>query len=144
MSCFVASGLAQRESFQFTDSQGRCWVCHPGAPCSPCSSEIINPLLTPPPHDVECPIPDCSVVTNRQFLFPSQSDPTSFYQCRDEGAAWVPVLMACQCETFFDYLNQRFVYIGQFIQKYLTIFSQQLRVSLGLVTILQSHADSDS
>lgn len=111
--CFVASALAQRETFQFNDSQGRCWVCHPGAPCAPCgSTSNSNPLLIPPENwDPACLAPTCTDVTTRSFLFPT-TDPRDFFQCVAAGAVWQPQLMQCQCGTFFDYFNQRFAHLS--------------------------------
>jgi hypothetical protein len=73
MSCVIASALAQHESFQFTDSHGRCWSCAPGQPCLPCSNNQISPRFD---FDNTCPIPDCSILANRAKLYAIAGDPT--------------------------------------------------------------------
>jgi len=116
LGCCVVSSLAQFESFQFTDSQGRCWLCAPGAPCTPCNNRVSQPRgpfdfdgYYDPDHPRSCPAPDCANdPATRGVLYPRSDDPRMFYQCSNQnGAGWVAAPMPCQCGTFFDYQNQR-------------------------------------
>lgn len=78
LGCFIASGLAAHDTFQFTDAQGRCWSCSPGQPCAPCGS-VNHPWIQPnaiEDYPNTCPDPDCSVEANRAILFPVNGDPT--------------------------------------------------------------------
>jgi len=110
--CFVVAGLGTAP-FEFTDAQGRCWMCIPGAPCSPCPTSNINNnnnnnnlAVVLPPNDPLCPTPDCNLAASRPVLFP-MNDPRYYYQCAATGGVWTPVQMECQCGTFFDFEMQR-------------------------------------
>lgn len=65
-----------------------------------------TPIL--PPLSTACSgIPDCNIPTNHNILFPLRQDPTSFWQCAGAGTGLRPVMMDCQCGTFFWFQTQR-------------------------------------
>jgi len=109
--CIVLSGLAERDVFQFTDSNGRCWSCSPGAPCLPCQRQsIINFELPPPDISATCdavPTFDCQIIENRSLFFPA-IDPRLFWRCAPAtSTTWELVVRDCQCGAYFSYQNQR-------------------------------------
>jgi len=117
LGCFVVPGLAQRDMFRFTDSQGRCWQCSPSSSCVPCPiSQVPNNPIQRDPFEADLTLPTtcstaeitnrCQDVNLRGILYPSVES-RNFYQCVNQAGVWTAVLMDCQCGALFDYRNQR-------------------------------------
>lgn len=74
------------------------------------SAVSCNPFMQvvlPPLSEACNAVPNCNIVSNHNILFPVSQDPTSYWQCAGTGTGIRPVMMDCQCMTYFMFRSQR-------------------------------------
>lgn len=78
----------------------------PPRPCIPDSLPGI-PGIPNLSFDEACIRPRCNDPAHLETLFPVATDPRMFWQCAGVEGEVVPVMMDCQCNTYFSFASQR-------------------------------------
>ncbi|KAL7014069.1 hypothetical protein ACKWTF_015724 [Chironomus riparius] len=101
---------SQSESFDFIDSQGRCWRCVDGS-CASCPAallpQIVVPLNFPDPWDLTCPGPSAQDCIDFPIgKFPAD-DINWYWDCAHQSGN---VPLRCECDKGFDMRQQMCVF----------------------------------
>lgn len=72
-----------------------------------CMFVAVHSASVPPNFNLACPRPNCYDVQQFMRLHPVAQDPTKFYRCVHMGDILVPMMLPCECMTFFSNDNQK-------------------------------------